>query len=345
MPDRVSISARVIADSVYHGSRLTTFELTFPRIILAEFNTHRVLSRNSASSRAIPVWKRLAEVLLYPYVPIHFGKNKAGMQSAEDLPEEVKDKAKELWLAGRNIAAVQAFMLAGGYDQIIKDANGDTRAEVVCEMIDKYIKTFGRSLPELTPLSKPAHKQHVNRVLEPYSWHTVIATGTHWRNFYALRASKMAQPEIQDLAIAMATAQSASVPRKLNDGEWHLPFIFESDWNEVPDPLKLARISSSRCARVSYLTHDGKRSLDKDFEMADGLQSNGHTSPFEHPAMAQFSNDPNANRHGNFGSVWVQYRKMLTGEHDFSSLITTDALLEGMRGDVELADFVLSLPE
>ena len=50
------ISAKVIADSVCpKGVRMTTMEIEYPRFILAELNTHRMLSKNSASSRAIPV--------------------------------------------------------------------------------------------------------------------------------------------------------------------------------------------------------------------------------------------------------------------------------------------------
>ena len=342
--DRLSISAKVIADSFHEGSRLTTFELTFPRFILAEFNTHRVLSRNSASSRAIPVWRRLVDTITNPFVPLAFGKNKAGMQSAEEVQNEDREAARQNWLVGRDTAVVQAFFLAGGTNQIMSDAKGDPRAAEVCRQIEGLSHEYRDVALRMRPLSVGVHKQHANRVLEPYGWHTVIATGTHWRNFYALRASKMAQPEIQDLAIAMAQVHLTSVPNMLQSGEWHLPFIFSDDRKEISDVMKLARISSARCARVSYLTHDGKRALDKDFEMADGLQSNGHTSPFEHSAMAQSTNDPNANRHGNFGSAWVQYRKMLVGENDFSGLISRESLLEGMQGDEALTNFVLSLP-
>ena len=48
--------ANVVADSVSEdGYRLTTMVVNMPRIILAEFNTPRVFSRNSASTRAIPI--------------------------------------------------------------------------------------------------------------------------------------------------------------------------------------------------------------------------------------------------------------------------------------------------
>jgi hypothetical protein len=346
--DRLSISAKVIADSIYEGSRLTTIEATFRRIILSEFNTHRVLSRNSASSRAIPVWKKLRDISSSPYVPLQFGRNKSGMQSTEEISRDDITAARENWLVGRDVALLQAFILAGGEEQIMKDSKGNPEALEVCGRMhaleNSYPDVFGR----LRSMSVGVHKQHANRVLEPYSWHTVITTGSHWRNFYALRASKKAQPEIQTLAIAMAEAQFRSDPNILWPGEWHLPYINEEDRKEVRDPKLLARISSARCARVSYLTHDGKRSLEKDFDMANGLQCDGHTSPFEHPAMAR---DPRVEPYtslafgGNFDHRWVQYRKMLPNENDFSKLIDSEELLEGMKGDQALLDFVLSLPE
>jgi len=84
-------ACKIIADSLcsIENIRLTTFEITFPRMVLAEFNTHRVFSRNSASSRAIPIEKQLAKVLNDPFIPIHWGKNQSGMQAMEELsPEE-----------------------------------------------------------------------------------------------------------------------------------------------------------------------------------------------------------------------------------------------------------------
>ncbi len=343
--DNFGISAKVIADSTHDRSRLTTFEVTFPRFVLAEFNTHRVFSRNSASSRAIPVWKRLAEIVLHPFVPLAFGKNKAGMQATEEISEEDLEAATHNWLVGRDVALIQAFALAGGEEQIIMDAKGNEQILAVLKSLRAYINTYPDVLKEMRKLSTGVHKQHANRVLEPYAWHTVIVTGTHLRNFYALRASPMAQPEIKDLALAMAQAHSASVPRKLEHGEWHLPYIFEEDLKEIQDVKSLARISSARCGRVSYLTHDGKRSLEADLTMADSLQGNGHMSPFEHPARTHDTTGSyHGSFHGNFGSEWMQYRKMLGhDEHDFSRLIPNESLLLGMGGDQKLVDFVLSL--
>src|SRR3954452_24195130 len=98
----MGFEAKVLADSVSPaGQRLTTLEATFPRFVLAEFNTHRVFSRNSASSRAIPVAKQLRRVLDDPYVPIEFGSNKPGMQAGPALAGANRDAAEREWVGGR----------------------------------------------------------------------------------------------------------------------------------------------------------------------------------------------------------------------------------------------------
>lgn len=338
---RVSISAEVVADSIHDGSRLTTFEVTFPRFILAEVNTHRDKSRSSASSRAIPVWKRLTDMILHPFVPLAFGKNRAGMQSAEMVSDEDTEASRTNWLVGRDVAVIQAFVLAGGEAQILKDAKGDQRAEEVCRQVKLLMTMYPDVTAKLVSLSVGVHKQHANRVLEPYAWHTAIITGTHWRNLYGLRASAMAQPEFQEAVIAMIRAHMASTPKVLEEGEWHLPYVFEEDRQELKsDYILLPRVSSARCGRVSYLTHDGKRNIPADLKMVDGLQSHGHMSPFEHPAQAATKAE-RGKKNGNFSREWAQYRKMLENEHDFTKLIPQEELLLGMKGDQAMVDFVL----
>src|SRR3954453_6774023 len=101
----MGFEAKVLADSVSPaGNRLTPLEATFPRFVLAEFNTHRVFSRNSASSRAIPVAKQLRRLLDDPYVPIEFGFNQPGMQAGPALTGAARDAAEAEWLAARDDA-------------------------------------------------------------------------------------------------------------------------------------------------------------------------------------------------------------------------------------------------
>ena len=255
-------AAKILADSITtEGHRLTTFEVTFPRIVLAEFNTHRMLwgtegsdypefSRNSASSRAIPVEKMIKMVEENPYVPTHWGKNQKGMQAEEELGVVSREASYHTWLAARDHAVKQATTL----------------------------------------LDIGVHKQITNRLLEPFMWHTVIVTATEWGNWFHLRDNSMAHPEIKLAAELMRDAMEKSTPLRLDDGQWHLPLCSEL-WqpaNQYPskqeDLLHWRKISVGRCARVSYLTHDGQRNLQADSELHDRLLEAGHMSPFEHVA-------------------------------------------------------------
>lgn len=339
-------SARVVCDSLYKGSRLVSVEVEFPRPYLAEFNTHTRFSRNSASSRAIPVWKRLKAALVRPYVPASFAANKAGMQAGEALSDADQQHAVRNWLIGRDIAVAQAFFLAGGHEEFLSAAKkGGYLDEAVplVEDIDAIVERYGLK-DVFFRQDRGMHKQHANRVLEPYAFHVVIVTATHWRNFFGLRASRMAQPEAQDFCIAIARAMMASTPQRLTCDEWHLPYIRAEDREETADQMLLAKASAGKCARTSYLTHDGVRSLSKDVELAESLQMNGHMSPFQHPARPFQKGDPEGS-HGNYSSVWTQYRKTLPNEGDFTNLVSKEDLLLGCRGDQQLAEFISAYPE
>ena len=285
-------SAEVIADSVSPaGVRLTTMVAVMPRIVLAEFNTHRVFSRNSASSRAIPVEKMIQAVQSHPYVPSSWGKNQRGMQAGEDIQDPAMIRwCEEEWLRARD-SAVEAA------EQLMRNAN--------------------------------VHKQLTNRLLEPFMWHTVIVTATEWSNFFHLRVNAAAHPDIRKTAALMQLAMDRSTPLRRDYGQWHLPYVYEQERDSLADE-SLVKISAARCARVSYLTHDGKKDVSEDLALHDKLLSNGHMSPFEHAARPY---DSNTDRHladfrrvpgfaelsecwfGNFRG-WVQYRKLIPNEHD-----------------------------
>lgn len=340
-----SATARVVCDSTYQGSRLTSVELEFPRPYLAEFNTHCRFSRNSASSRAIPVWKRLAAALEQPYVPNSFGANQPGMQAGSELSIIDRDRAVRNWVFGRNMAVIQSYALMGGRAAVMAAA-GRTQQEAatrLCEQIENIVAEYGLG-QSISILSDGLHKQHANRPLELYSFHTVIVTATHWRNFFGLRASRMAQPEAQDFALATARAMMASAPRELQVGEWHLPYIRPEDFDECNDQPRLACASAGKCARTSYLTQDGVRSLEKDWGLFESLKENGHMSPFQHPARPREKGDIEGSW-GNYSPVWTQLRKTIPGEDDFTNFVSPAELLIGCRGDQAMVDFIMSLPE
>lgn len=268
------ISAEIIKDSTTPGgNRLTTFLLTYPRFIHAEFMTHRCFSRNASSSRAIPIQKMIEAVQDTYAAPEFWGKNQSGMQALEQLTGPQKTMAETWW------------------DQCVVDAVTNVQ----------YMAECGADL----------HKQIANRVLEPFSHITVIATASEkgLRNFFALRAHKDAQPEFQVLAYRMLHPYLHSIPNELEWNQWHTPF--DKDIGGNFDELRL-KICTGRIARVSYLTHDGIRDPDSDITLHDRLKDSGHWSPFEHCAKASqagFGGSPS-----NFGPNWFQYRKQFYQE-------------------------------
>ncbi len=259
-------TARIIADSISpEGVRLVTMEVRMHRFVLAEFNTHRVFSRNSASSRAIPVSKqidRIHEDLAYP---LEWPAEQKGMQGGEPLSDKAAYEAETVWLGASQDARNHAMRM----------------------------QRLGPNADE------PLHKSVINRVLEPYMHHTVVVTSTAWENFFALRTDKDAQPEIRLAATTMQAAYRDHKPKPLQGGEWHLPYVESEDYKaasgmvglgESMYPL-LAKVSSARCARTSYLTQDGKRDLTEDLGLYDRLVTERveagkpvHWSPLEHVA-------------------------------------------------------------
>lgn len=291
-------NAKIIADSINPvGDRLTTFELTYPRFVHSELLTHRLFSRSSASSRALPTKKLLEQIENNPVMPKWWGKNQSGMQAREELTELDLARAKDTWLRARNKAVEAA----------------------------RFMQRIG------------LHKQIANRVLEPWMFITVIVSATEYENWFHLRCSEFAQPEIAWVAYEMQKLYKENTPVTMSGGDWHLPYV---ELNDTEHPLYvdlssleeykafipeenlrreresvLRMISTARCARVSYLTHDGKRDYVKDIELHDKLSGDQHWSPFEHVAQAQ----SNSKMSGNFKG-WKQYRKMFSNEHAGRSL-------------------------
>ncbi len=157
-----------------------------------------------------------------------------------------------------------------------------------------------------------AHKQIVNRLLEPWMWITVICSATSFTNFFHQRTDKNAQPEIKKLADMMVKAYYSSSPVSAHPGAWHLPYIQDDEFSNPAFGLDdLRKLSVARCARVSYLNHTGVRSYIDDMKLHDRLVSSCHWSPFEHVAFAQTAN---VSYSGNF-TGWTQYRKSFIEEN------------------------------
>ena len=245
--------AKVIADSINgRGDRLVTFEVKFHRFVLAEFNTHRVFSRNSASSRAIPVEKQLRRIKDDPAIPLAWPAGQKGMQGGDALSAELREEVEKIWIEAAEDAVLFAEML-----------------------VDRGL-----------------HKSVTNRILEPFMWHTCVVSATSWENFFNQRCSPLAQPEIRAAAEMMMTAYHDSTPEHMTEGDWHLPYIQPEDRGVRGTLSKLIQISAARCARVSYLTQDGVRDQEEDLKLYQRLitADPAHFSPLEHVASPDLSN-------------------------------------------------------
>lgn len=285
----MAYACEIVADSVTkRGHRATTMVVTIYRGTLAEFNTHRDLSRNSASSRAIPTRKMIRALVEDPFVPVEFGTAQGGMNAGPPLTGKKLDTALGIWgdAALTQIWAALSLTTSPNYvqrewEKWVLEQN-DSFEEFVFDVIAR-IDNPKHSIHKLkSPLW--ATKGLTNRLLEPFMWHTIIATATEWDNFFNLRTDENAQLEIRIIAKMMKEAYDASTPKLLKEGEWHLPFIQEHEkkWARK-NPQLAVKAVTARCARVSYLTHDKKIiDLGADYRLSDSLAKNGHMSPFEH---------------------------------------------------------------
>lgn len=315
--NKTKISAKIVADSVSpQGDRLISVLCTFPRIILAEINTHRMLSKNTSSSRAIPLKKMVEAIKNDPFIPIAWQKEHTGMQGYEyftDLENDIPSLEKG-WLSARDNAIETAKYLNNCFE------NEDG------------------SIEGLT-------KQLCNRLLEPFMWTTMLITGSKegWDNFFNLRCPQyeshkgntykswkdyikdstllvaedlknysnieklyknkgQAEIHMMTLAEEIYDVMNESTPKQLQAGEWHIPFKDRIDNDILLDTLEdnnfpndkiqnyLIKISTAMAAHTSYTIVGGEaiKSYDKWIELHDKLIAYDppHSSPMEHCARA-----------------------------------------------------------
>jgi len=283
-PKKKGMYARMIEDSISEDAiRICTIEARAPRIILAEQNTHRNLSRNTSSSRAIPIQKLVRDVRNDMFVPTFWGKNQRGMQAKEELTGWRRWLAEKVWRFAGHTACNLALLLSA----------------------------IG------------LHKQYANRLIEPFSYVTICITSTYWANYIALRNHPDAQPEIKILAGLIEHELLTSIPKKVKYGEWHLPYTTPNEkyWYKGDGLIEdLKKISIARCASTSYKTVDGKAMTHSRAKLlADKLLSAVpvHASPAEHQATPDRIIDgkwEHPEQHGNLIG-WCQLRKReLPGE-------------------------------
>ena len=239
----------VVVDSIEYVGEEEVFDISvssdYHNFLANGITVHNCFSRNASSSRAVPVERTIQNILNDPWVPSDVYKNCKGMQGKDIVNEDDYDSFCEHW----DDAKLQAI-----------------------EVAHKMIK-------------EGFHKQHINRILEPFTKIKVIVTATEWDNFFKLRLARDADPEIQDLAKAIKLSMD-------NAAEYiyvnalcgcTLPYVNIDEIEAIEDRRMLKLISAARCARVSYLNHDGSApDILKDLKLAKHLIESGHMTPFEH---------------------------------------------------------------
>jgi hypothetical protein len=300
----MQIAAKILADSCYGNHRITSFELYYHRYILPEINTHRAISKNGQSSRAIPTEKLIELCLSSRVEPVQWGLDQSGMQAFTVADEILERKGRQIWDDARLNAVQSAIALNG----------------------------LGFA------------KQIVNRVLEPFLPTRTVMTGTDWNNFFTLRDHKDAQPEFRDLAAIMRELMRDGSPKTLDEFDWHRPYmeIGDLDRAERQDSLDvldecidlidtgahpftsyfrsssdllLNMTSSARCARASYRTVEGKPTdFDLDLTLFKRLVKTQpvHASPTEHQAIPAVSGTP-TRMTANF-TGFIPFRRLIKNE-------------------------------
>lgn len=327
---KFGFKATVLKDSISPaGIRMRTFEIEYWRGILAELNTHRMLSKNSASSRAIPFEKMKQQLTGRP---VRFGAANPGMQDTgvdARFPIEIPGHPHTYYNA--------------------EDAWGEARADALCHAESLFDAGY--------------HKQVYNRLTEPFQMMKTVVSYTEGNNLFWLRDHGAADPSFQELARVMRLADEASTPTLLQPGEWHLPYVefFRGDGdsamyrisNDMAEPLTTygfvdldtaIKVSTARCAAVSFRNVD--YGVSKSIEVFNRLVGDArkHASAFEHQAtpmeaprmlglgddgtgLINVANDPftwepgvsHSDRNGQLWSGnlrgWVQHRKLIDGEN------------------------------
>jgi thymidylate synthase ThyX len=301
---RADITAKVIASSIGpSGVRLDSLQLRYPRIIHAEFMTHRLFSRNASSSRAIPVASMTAREEIF--VP-EFSKNKPGMQAGRRFTEDEQIKAAAIWrrMADACLEGSKELAEIGAHKE---HANRPLEwfgyIDVVCSSTHwsnwDALRDHPDAQPEIRDLAvaiKNARASVRPTTLKVGDWHLPYVTDEVIKDVYSLVDRGEEGHLLDDTAFAFRH-------------------------NHVGDldcyTQLLICISAARCCRVSYAKHDGTpSSLEDDIRRFCLLAQSQpiHASPLEHQAQAVDEFFDPSSLSGNFSEGWVQFRKLIPGE-------------------------------
>jgi thymidylate synthase ThyX len=246
MSYKLSVKLLLYSESEITHKKIATFVITIPKFLQAQINSHRALSRNSGSSRAIPAKMIRKRVIDNPFIPVEFGHNQPGMRGGKKVSGIRLFLAKKCWLWARFIPCTFHYL--------------------------------GEKLN--------IHKEVLNRLIEPWMFTEVVLTATEWNNFIKLRSENAAQPEIQIIAKEIDMLLENEKSQILKTGQWHLPFISDEELVrfDMATLQKISVARCARVSYKLY--DGTGSTIEKDVALCDRLIKMGHWSPFEHIAMA-----------------------------------------------------------
>lgn len=320
-----TINATIVADSISPtNDRITSFVLTYPRFIHGEIMTHRVFSRNSASSRAIPFDKMSKMVLDDPFIPIAFQLDHKGMQGNSYIQQT--DELIDKWIEARDQALDHATQLnkLGVTKQICNRILEPFMWHTVLVTSTEWNNFFDLRCPQYTDNNGNIFKSKKDYC----KFHNIdINSNINWLSIN----KSQAEIHIQELAELIYDNLDESKPNVLQPNEWHIPFgdniqmsILDQHDLALKFPslsslidLKL-RIATARCARLSYMTFENKIDYEKDIVLHDQLLKHHHMSPFEHCAKTMTPNQYTSYTKNNDDIGWcnnfkgfIQYRYLI----------------------------------
>ena len=312
-----NIKAEIVAHSrnIETGDEIITYRLTYPRIILAQLNTYKQITKITASSRAQPFNKVVEVIENDPFIPMAYQKTHKGMQGTEYFTDEEEIRQRDLeWLTARDRAVEQAKKL--------------TELEVT--------------------------KQLTNRLLEPYMWVTQLVTGTReaYEHLFNQRCPEYeiggvkgrskkemglnltdeewltsnkghAEIHFMDLAEKMYDALRDSKPKELKPGELHIPYLDTPLMTPDLLPEDVIKYSCGLTAHTSYTTvGDGtKMTIEKARGLFDHCLENGHYSVFEMIGKAMSKDELDDPRRRGFRG-FIQLRGHLEDGNDLKSFLS-----------------------
>ena len=312
-----NIKAEIVAHSrnIETGDELITYRLTYPRIILAQLNTYKQITKITASSRAQPFNKVVEVIENDPFIPMAYQRTHKGMQGTEYFIDEEEIRERDLeWLTARDKAVEQAKKL--------------NDLEVTKQLTNRLLESF-MWVTQLVTGTREAYEHLFNQRCPEYEVGGVKGRSKKEMGLdlsdeeWLLSNKGHAEIHFMDLAEKMYDALRDSEPKELKPGELHVPYLDTPLMTPDLFPEDVIKYSCGLTAHTSYTTiGDGtKMTIEKARGLFNHCLENGHYSVFEMIGKAMSKDELNDPRRRGFRG-FIQLRGHLEDGNDLKSFLS-----------------------